>query len=175
MEIKIQSYSDIITNSSSEIFIVKDCDKSAKELESLLKALRDQYYYSGEKSWYDLSEEERRQYNSSSGMGGTIEVKDWQGRYKEWLDYYIPESKQDKASPEMWSLFHIESLAELKHELQIDIDWSQLYSIDWILKNLFVIYADNGSNYYQKDPNTGRILRKVSQEEWEELPDNERY
>lgn len=67
---KIQSVSDLITNSSSELFVVTSQSMPAVALAELLQAIGSRDYFSGDwESWNSLSEEEKKMYDSSSGMG----------------------------------------------------------------------------------------------------------
>lgn len=68
--IRTQSVSDLITNSSSELFVVASQSMPATTLAELLKTIG---YFTGDwKEWDNLTEEEKEKYDSSSGMGGEI-------------------------------------------------------------------------------------------------------
>lgn len=82
LNIKLQSFSDIITNSSSEIFTIQNPDKSPEEIVSLLRKLSEENRPPYEsctdpkkrtelvKDYYKNKEN----YNSESGEGGIIKV-----------------------------------------------------------------------------------------------------
>lgn len=168
--IAIQSISDLITNSSSEVFIVKS--DSPEEVRELIMNVAEQHKWLGDWKDYDkLSEEEKYKYDSSSGTGGEIDVETWKESYER-NKSYIPKNKKHLYTPEIWSIGYKESLNDLKKRLVIDIDWSRKATINWILENLFVYGTDYG--YYKIDPNTGRYLKRISEEEWNNLPENER-
>lgn len=171
LQIKIQSFSDIITNSSSETFIV-NATGNLKELCNLIHEVAKGNRYSGSwKDWDDLSKEEQNKYDSSSGMGENLEIETWEDRYNHFKED-IPDNKKEQFTPEIWSLFYQESLDELKKQIWINIDWSRTATINWILENLWVSEAYDG--YFRKDSNTGRIVARISEEEWKQLPENER-
>lgn len=167
--IAIQSISNLITNSSSEVFIVKS--DSPEEVRELIMNIAEQHKWLDWEDYDKLSEEEKYKYDSSSGMGGEINVKTWKESYERDKSY-IPKNKRHLYTPEIWSIGYKESLNDLKKRLVIDIDWSRKATINWILENLFVYGTDYG--YYKIDPTTGRYLKRVSEEEWEQLPENER-
>lgn len=172
LQIKIQSFSDVITNSSSETFVINTTEDS-KTISKIINKIAEKNWYEG--SWEDygkLSEEEKSKYDNSSGMGGEITVKGWEELYES-NKSYIPENKRHLYTPEVWSLGYKESLEELKKRVIIDIDWSREATINWILENLFVCDAYT-NKYFLVDPNTGRYLKRISEEEWEKLPKNER-
>lgn len=150
---KVQTVSDIITNSSSEVFIVRD-SRPFKEVKKLIKSIA----------------ESNQDKDESSGMGGHLEIYDWNDSYNEWLSW-IPENKRSQGTPEMWALRYKEPLEELKMNVYIDIDWSKKETINWIIENLWVINVDAPCEI---DPETGRVIKLVSWEEWDSLPTNKR-
>lgn len=169
--IAIQSVSDLITNSSSEIFIVKS--DSPEEVKELIMNIAEQHEWLEDWEDYDKpSEEEKSKYDSSSGMGGEIDIETWKETYERHKSY-IPENKRRLYTPEVWSIEYKESLNDLKKRLVIDIDWSRKATINWILENLFV-YGTTDYGHYKIDPTTGRYLKRVSEEEWKQLPKSER-
>lgn len=165
--IKFQSISDIITNSSSEIFTVID-ERPFKKLKKLIEQIGKGNLPSDWRDSGALSEDGKEKFDSFSGDGGTLEVKNWEDLYNDWLEW-IPENKRNQATPEIWALRYSESLEELKKQIQIEVDWNRGRTIDWILENLWVIEADGGC--FEKDPDTGRILRRITYEEADKLPE----
>lgn len=153
LTLKFQSFSDMITNSSSELFTIANSDYSAKELEVLLQNLPESH--------------------DSSGMAGIITVRDWQDIYDIYLENYIPANKRDQVTPEIWALNYEESLDDLKKMLWIDIDHNYKDIINWILENLWVIDVDRYG--FRKDPKTGRVIEFVGYQKWRELPEDEAY
>lgn len=151
--VRIQSISDIITNSSSELFAIID-DRPFEEVKRIIKEV-------GKSNLSSI-------HDGFSGEGGTLEVHNWEDLYNEWLKYWIPENKKSQATPEIWALQYKDSLEDLKKQILIKIDWSREHTIDWILENLWVIDVDCG--YFEKDPETGRIIKRITYEEAFQLP-----
>lgn len=169
--IAVQSVSDVITNSSSEIFMVKS--NTPEETKKMILSIGEQHEFPGSWTEYDnLSEEEKAKYDTGSGEGMVLTVETWEETYERHKSY-IPEKKRHLYTPEVWSIGYEESLEELKNRLVVDIDWNRQATINWIMENLFV-YGTDTYGYYQIDPNTGRYLKRISEEEWEQLPENER-
>lgn len=68
--IKVQSISDIITNSSSEVFVVKS-DNTIKEVKKLIMEYDTAHEYNGD--WaklHDMPWDELQKFNTCSGDGG---------------------------------------------------------------------------------------------------------
>ena len=65
-------------------------------------------------------------------------------------------------------------LKELKKTLWVCIDRGFKNTINYLLKN-YEIYEENCQERLlaRKDPKTGRVLEKISYEEYKELPKNE--
>lgn len=127
LSIKVQSISDVITNSSSEIFSIRT-DMPKKELQSLIE--NSQFKYNG--SWVEMSDEEK--YDISSG--GILEVKTFDDYYQEYLSY-IPENKKHLYTKEVHAIGNKKPLEELEKEISVDHGFT--HTIDWILENLFVV------------------------------------
>ena len=138
--IPIQSISDIITNSSSEMFVAavpKDLNFRANEIEKILESIRvnDQkeinQIYATTKNYMQAFEEcDSKGLDIGSGDGNIcdIEVLTW----KE-ISHYIRKcnrSKYDKKNGVY---------------LKIEIDHSRKRSIDWIRNNLDVVYFEDHS------------------------------
>jgi hypothetical protein len=159
IKIPIQSISDLITNSSSELFSVKLEDKSFQEVKDIVEEICTQNQEYGK----DLS----------SGMGGLLEFKTWEDKYETHKEDWIPANKRDLFTPEIWSINYKESLDTLKNTIWIDIDEGFKSTIDFILKNFFIYQCDCG--FFEKDPSTGRLLRQITVEEWNALPKERQY
>lgn len=172
MKLSIQSVSDLITNSSSEIFQFKT-DLDFETVKSMIEEQgRKNYKNDDSRDWYDIPEEERKTMDSCSGMGGELEVQNWEDRYKEWLEWYIPKGKRDKVTPEIWALHYNDSLEDLKSSVWVDLDWHRCATIHFILTNFWVSYADGAYFYTQIDPETKKIVRYVTKEMYYALPEN---
>jgi hypothetical protein len=176
-KINIQSISDIITNSSSETFVINGTgipkEILQKELETVNRSFpRWHEVYKDYCDFLQLSQEEKNKFEIASGDGGTLEVKSWEDLYEDWIKDYIPENKRSLVSPEIWALHHEESLEELKNQLMITIDEGFQNTIKYFIEN-YEIYEKNCWNFVtgEKDPETGRILRVLSWKEWDKLPE----
>lgn len=160
ISIRVQSSSDIITNSSSEVFTIYS-DKSKSQLLKLLEQMHDQFDYNGSwEDWNRLSPEEKAKYDHLTGMGGWIEIKTFDDYYQEYLSK-VPDSKKHLYTKELHSIFFEETVEELEKRIDIIIDEGYTRTIDWIIKNLYVIDADN-EVIKNKD---GRVVKLVK---WEE-------
>ena len=149
IDIKIQSFSDIITNSSSEIFSIRT--KNTKdEIESLISTIHKGFLYKGDwNDYYNLEKEERAKYDHFSGDGGRIDVKNFDDRYKEFLEYFIPEDKKELFTKEIYSLIEEGSTEEQRETLKVYLDEGFTRTLDWIIENLYVTDIE------------GRLVEKV--------------
>lgn len=160
ISIRIQSSSDIITNSSSEVFTIYS-DKSKSQLLKLLEQMHDQLDYKGSwEDWNKLPPEERAKYDNPTGMGGLIEIKTFDDYYQEYLSR-IPDGKKHLYTKEVHSIFYEETVEELEKRMNIIIDEGYTKTIDWIIKNLYVIDAD--SEVVRNED--GRVIKLLK---WEE-------
>ncbi len=175
--LNIQSISDIITNSSSETFVINGANIPKeflqKELVSVNKSFPRWYdVYQDYQTFKNLPIEEQNKFEGASGDGGSIKVNSWEEEYAEWIQFYIPENKKSLVTPEIWALHHEESLDELKNKLTVTIDQGFKNTIKYFIEN-YEIYEKNCWNFItaEKDPDTGRLLRVLSWEEWDRLPE----
>jgi hypothetical protein len=125
--IQIQSTSDIITNSSSEVFLCQNnTTMSMQELKDFLYEYNRSNQFTGSwETWQKMSPEERDKYDTSSGTGGFLDICS----YEELDDYWLKK--------------HIEKHCDNpKQYLVIDTDWSHNATINWIIENLNAINAD---------------------------------
>lgn len=130
--IRTQSVSDLITNSSSELFVVASQSMPATTLAELLKTIGDKNYFTGDwKEWDNLTEEEKEKYDSSSGMGGELNIMTFDQMYEE-ARSYIPCNKRHLFTKEIYSLRFPDSIEELETFLWVDIDHRRCTTISWI-------------------------------------------
>lgn len=156
--INIQSFSDIITNSSSEIFALKS-NCSFESVKSLIKEIAKENEESGK--------------DKCSGEGGLLAFYTWEDMFKNWKEDNIYPEKQHLITPEIWSIFYKESLDTLKKTIWVDIDYARKETINFILNTFYVYNVSDG--LFEKDPKTGRILKSVDYEEYKKLPEERQY
>ena len=126
--ISIQSASDIITNSSSEVFLCQNnTTMSMQELKDFLYEYNRSNQFTGDwETWQKMSQEERNDYDMGGGMGGFLEIC----TYDELRDGH-------------WLKEHIEEHCDNpKQYLVVDTDWCHYATIAWITENLNAINAD---------------------------------
>ena len=126
--IKIQSASDIITNSSSEVFLCQNnTTMSMQELKDFLYEYNRSNQFTGDwETWRKMSQEERNKYNTSGGMGGFLEICTY-----------------DELDDDYWLKEHIEKHYDNpKQCLIVDTDWCHKATIAWIIENLNAINAE---------------------------------
>ncbi len=126
--IKLQSVSDVITNSSSEVFLChNDTGMTLQQLKDFIFSYHESVRYKGNWSnWEKMSQAEKENYDTSGGMGGFLEIYS----YKELDDdYWLKKQiKKDYDDPENY--------------LIVDTDWCHKATIKWITENLNAINAD---------------------------------
>ena len=124
--IKIQSTSDIITNSSSEVFLCKNTtDMTVEQLKDFIYEYNESHQYTGDWEEYcEMSDSEKEKYDVGGGMGGFLEVK----TYKDAL-----EDEYDKA--------YFANLENPENYIIVDTDWCHLATIKWITQHLNARYA----------------------------------
>lgn len=169
--IKIKNISDVITNSSSEVFVVKS-NKPNKKLKNIVINYCNDHYWSGAYEldnvpdglkWIltdELIEIVKENCNESSGMGGDCEVFDWENGYEWYKKYY----KKPNLTVEEWAKCLGKTLEELQSVIVVDIDWSCKATIN-MLKERFdiIIEGDDAYDnfYYEQFKHGGKY------EDWE--------
>lgn len=125
--IAIQSASDIITNSSSEVFLCQNnTNMSMQELKDFLYEYNRSNKFTGNwETWQKMSQEERSKYDTSGGTGGFLDICSYDELDDYWLKEYI---KKHYDNPEQY--------------LVIDTDWCHKATIAWITENLNAINTD---------------------------------
>ena len=127
--IAIQSASDIITNSSSEVFLCQNnTTMSIQELKDFLYEYNMSNQFMGDwETWRKMSQEERNMYDTSGGMGGLLEICSYDELDDDyWLKKLINERYDNP-----------------KQCLLVDTDWCHNATIAWITENLNAINADD--------------------------------
>ena len=118
--IKVQSASDVITNSSSEVFLCKNTTSmTADALRNFVFEYHSQHEFNYDNNDFDrnMSEEERQKYDFNSGMGGFLKI----------ITY--DETKN-------WKKHYFENLKDPENYILVDTDWSHYATIKWIRENL---------------------------------------
>ena len=117
--IKLQSTSDIITNSSSVVFLCKNTtNKSLSKLKQFIEEYTESHYFRGDwEEFENLSDKD--QYNWFSGLGGSLDIYSYE-------DYPDNEIFKNLKNPENY--------------LIVDTDWSHYATIKWITENLNAKY-----------------------------------
>lgn len=70
----IQSFSDIITNSSSELFVI-ETNTPVDELLNIIENIHEQFKFKGDfEEWVKLPSCERSKYDINSGEGGLLTI-----------------------------------------------------------------------------------------------------
>lgn len=125
--VKIQSTSDIITNSSSEVFLCKKTDNAPiEELKKFLIQYHNDHKYKGSWSNFDrLSQEEQDAFDIEGGMGGEFELTTF---------------KDAEGDPWRKELFQY--LDDPQNYLFIRTDQCHYATIKWIRENLNIVYSD---------------------------------
>lgn len=126
--IKLQSVSDIITNSSSEVFLcTNNTEMTIDQLKEFIYEYNRSNKFEGDwNTWLKMSQEERDKYDTSGGMGGFLDVC----TYEDLEEGY-------------WLKHHIETFDNPEKYLIVDTDWCHKATIKWITENLNAINVDD--------------------------------
>ncbi len=139
--IRIQSTSDLITNSSSEVFVIKADGFSFEEIKELIESGAKERYEAYNKDWESNCRKkwdqlEKEDIDGCSGMGGDLDVMSWKEMYnnrKERNPSYTVEEFADEEG------LDIDSLDQY---VWIDIDWARRGTIRFIYDNFEVVEND---------------------------------
>lgn len=128
LKIEIQSHSDIITNSSSEVFMIT-------RPEEVIAEICEDIYKQG---WKNIDEGTDR----SSGMGGELTIYTWENGFR---NYKRMTNRQD-ATEEEWAMYMGASLEELKNVIMVDVDWGRKKTIEYI-KETYGAKSENDKTF----------------------------
>lgn len=125
--VKIQSTSDVITNSSSEVFLCQNTtDLTLEQLKNFIEAYHAMHKYKDSwEDWQKMTPEQRRKYDTGSGMAGDFEVT------------FFKDLPEDHWFRQCWT-----EIEDKDNCLLVDTDWSHEATIDWLKENLNAIYLD---------------------------------
>ena len=156
--IKIKNITDVITNSSSEVFLVK-----TDELSDTEKVKREIISYHNVHNWVHddfqkLPEEVKaviggdktidtikEMLNGMSGEGGDIKVYTWKDAYYGYCNCY-----NKKYTVEQWTKINNISLDEIKYYILVDVDWNANATINKLKNEYNIIYNDEYNNTNDK-------------------------
>lgn len=116
--IHIQSISDIITNSSSEVFVI---NTSSSQIDAVVKDILN----TGKVNL----EQDRDLF---SGMGGELGVYTWKNGFRKFKHNRREYRNDPTFTPEKWAEVIGTPLEELKKIVIVDIDWSRQETIEHI-------------------------------------------
>ena len=117
--IQIQSASDIITNSSSEVFLCQNTtDMSINELVKFIYDFQDKHTIKDWDEYEKMTPEEQSMFEHGGGMGGFFEITTYE------------ESKG------CWQEYEFKHLDNPENYILVDTDWNHHITIDWLIKNL---------------------------------------
>lgn len=179
LNIKLQSFSDIITNSSSEIFTIQNPDKSPEEIISLLRELskKNRHPYESCTDPKERTElvkdyyKNERNYNSETGEGGIIKVLSFKERKQKFTEDFIDESKRESFTDDAYSIFELGTLEEQKKSYDIIIDEGYQKVIDFMIKNFYVTFVSepyivnkSGRVIGLQDDYSGPFVKEIDEE-----------
>ena len=166
INMKIRSITNVITNSSSETFIIKNPGISEKELENILI----DYHNSKISKRYDGNDDKDSEYGS--GDGGIISVKSFLTIFKEEQKLY-PKTKQSQFTPEMFALLQELPYEVLKDSYFLDIDEDFSATCKYIFDNYDILQHDGTSHHPIYDKTGQKIVKVInSYQEWLEETKN---
>lgn len=160
-KITIQSFSDIITNSSSEVFVIHTPD-------NLVEAAVEDILSVGRVNM----DKETDEYSS---MGGELGVYTWKNGFRKFKHTREKYRHDNSFTPEKWAEVIGIPLEELKKVVLVDIDWSRQATIEhiklfydamvdddyWIKYDFIDCYVD-----YDDDAPYNEDLEEFDNEAW---------
>ena len=150
---KIKSFTDVITNSSSEVFTIKT-DKTAEEVLKIIQDYRDAHETS-----------------FGSGDGGRIDVLDVEDRYADFLEW---EGLKD--NPQSFTRFKDTTDYPESDVLTVFIDNCFGKTCEFVFDNFKILETDGGPIYGIYDPSGENIVSKTYDwGEWNKLTPLEKY
>ena len=133
--ISIQSFSDIITNSSSEVFIINTPGDTVKTVvKDILSVAKDN---------------DNQGRDSSGGMGGEFGVYTWKNAFKMYKHRHIHSRNNPDFTPQMWADEIGVPLDKLMSIIVVDMDWCRDATREY-LKSQY--NAQDEEVYYQNEP-----------------------
>ena len=162
INMKIKEITDVVTNSSSEIFIIKNPGISKEKLIEILKDYHEKHISD------NLDNGDEFDNRFGSGMGGIFEVKTFYDKYLEARNDY-PKTKQHLFTPEMYAISQPYPEEVLKDALFLNIDENFSATCKYILDNFEIIEHDGGRHFLVFDEKGEKIVKVLnSWKEWRE-------
>ena len=138
--IQIQSISDIITNSSSEVFVINTSENLVEStVENILRVGESHLEFGDDRC---------------SGMGGELEVYTWKNGFRKFKHTREKYRNDDTFTPEKWAEEIGVPLQKLKSTIVIDIDHSRQATIEYL--ETFFNAISGEENYYE--PEDGKFI-----------------
>lgn len=131
--LKIQSLSDIITNSSSEVFVINTTPDNVKSIVKDIINVGESNYENGN--------------DRSGGMGGELEVFTWENGFKKYKHHHKHSRNNPNFTPEMWAEEIGISLDILMSLIVVDIDTMRKGTIKYLVENYNA--NEDDSLYYE--------------------------
>lgn len=133
--IKIQSFSDIITNSSSEVFVINTPSDTLKTVVKDILSIANVNRNNGS--------------DGCSGMGGDFGVYTWENAFKMYKHRHKHSRNNPNFTPQMWAEEIGVSLESLMSTIVVDMDWSRENTREYLITHY---NAQDESVYYDKEP-----------------------
>lgn len=190
-KLHIQSVSDIITNSSSEVFAIRVDDNPLDAKQGIIDYHEKHSVWKNFDNWSEYEEldpEEQGMYEHGSGMGGELDIYTWEDmfeiqKFKHYIEqrtYAIKAGQKDLPFDEDTYTIndyakHCKmSLSDSIHCIVIDTDWSHKLTIArlWGTSSIHILLAGESVGY-EINPETGEIIKPFgyyNREAFKELP-----
>lgn len=139
--VRFQSISDIITNSSSEVFVVKKGASSVEEVKDFIETAAKSYAEAYDKDWQNSYKKSWKQLeeeglDGNSGMGGELSIYSFEEMYESYAKYHPNPTIEDFAD------YHGLPVEGLDKYVWIDVDWSRRATIKFIHDYFEVVEND---------------------------------
>lgn len=163
INLKVQNVSDIITNSSSEMFVIRNNMGPAKMVKELIESFAEKHYYWKNEEelddlpdYYKLPWKEMIKYDGSGGMGGEIEIVEY-----DLHDDYEKECKYNGyMSIEEYINRYYPGISEKDFDkfIYVDIDRERYATMDFLMKTFDCYCLDIRMSWMLYDEKTKRVI-----------------
>lgn len=138
--IQIQSISDIITNSSSEVFVINTSENLVESVVEEILRVGETHLETGD--------------DRCSGMGGELMVYTWKNGFRKFKHTREKYRNDDTFTPEKWAEEIGVPLQRLKSTVVVDMDNSR--TATWEYLETFFNATSGEENYYE--PEDGKFI-----------------